>query len=110
MDLKKVSNPKFLEHLQDIDLREIRAGGIRTLVQTSNCKAFYMLSLCSVFDGMADQKPPITPLASLGLRSYRSRKNAMLTFMVLLKRIAINKGYPRNIQLSRLAGLGLDLL
>ncbi len=58
------------------------AGGSRTLVQTSNYNAFFMLSFRLDFREVPDRKPPNTTLASLVLRDYRSLNLSMLLLMV----------------------------
>ena len=46
------------------------AGGIRTLVQTSNYNAFYMFSFQLDFRGLAGRKLPTHPLSLLELHRY----------------------------------------
>ena len=44
-------------------------GGIRTLVQTSNYRAFYTLSFCLGFRELAGQKLPTHSLALINLEN-----------------------------------------
>ena len=46
------------------------AGGIRTLVQTSNYSAFYMFSFHLDFRGLAGRKLPTHPLSLLELHRH----------------------------------------
>jgi len=82
------------------------AGGIRTLVQTSNYIAFYMLSFHLDFRGLAGRKLPTHPLALLEL--HKSIK-ALLLLGLLLRSHYVNRRKPRPLSdflLAHLVGRG----
>ncbi len=68
------------------------AGGIRTLVQTRNVIAFYMLSFCLDFRPLAGQKQPTYGLASL---KVHDRIKALQPLCLLLRCLLVERRKPR---------------